>query len=119
VTAATRAIVVRDAPAPRCHRPPEQSKSVRASTPGSALIGQDAFLSVASLDPGVSARYALRGAAGGVYVHCARGAVSVGGVDLAEGDAVGLWEADAVDLRARLESELVLVEVPMTRGVRV
>ena len=84
---------------------------------GSALIGADAFLSLASLTAGSTSRYALRSAGNGVYVHCAAGAVRVAGHALAAGDAVGLWDIDACDIVAGDESELVLVEVPMQRGV--
>jgi hypothetical protein len=84
---------------------------------GSAMIGQDAFFSVASLSANFSGRYAMHLPNSGVYVHCARGSVEVGGQRLGPGDAVGLWETDGCDVLAFEASELVLVEVPMTRGV--
>lgn len=85
---------------------------------GSALIGQDAFFSLASLDAGTKAHYRLRAGDHGVYVHCAEGTVEVAGQRLGPGDALGLWEVDGIDLAAVGAAELVLVEVPMTRGVR-
>lgn len=84
---------------------------------GSAMIGQDAFFSVAALRPGFSGRYAMHGTGTGVYVHCAAGAVDVNGQRLGPGDAVGIWEAEGCDVVALAQAELVLVEVPMTRGV--
>jgi redox-sensitive bicupin YhaK (pirin superfamily) len=86
---------------------------------GSALIGQDAFLSRAVFDAGKGGRYPLHGAGQGVYVHCARGEVTVAGHRLAAGDAIGVWETEACTVEAIAAAELVLVEVPMTRGVRV
>ncbi|HEX5752985.1 MAG TPA: pirin family protein [Archangium sp.] len=86
---------------------------------GSALIGQDAFFSVAAFEAGKRGRYALRAPGNGVYVHCARGEVLVSGLRLREGDAAGFWETGGVDVEAAALAELVLVEVPMARGVRV
>jgi quercetin 2,3-dioxygenase len=54
----------------------------------------------------------------GVYVQCARGTVTLAGVPLSEGDAVGVWDAEGCEVEAMAPAELVLVEVPMTRGVR-
>jgi hypothetical protein len=85
----------------------------------SALIGQDAFFSVAALDAGTKARYRMKAAGDGVYIHCAAGAVSVAGLRLGAGDAIGVWEADGCDVEALERAELVLVEVPMGRGVKV
>ena len=86
---------------------------------GSALIGQDAFFSVAAFDAGHQGTYAMHAAGNGVYVHCARGTVEVAGIRLGPGDAVGVWEAETVAVSATAAAELVLVEVPMTRGVHV
>jgi redox-sensitive bicupin YhaK (pirin superfamily) len=85
---------------------------------GSALINQDAFFSVSSLTAGKKVSYAMNLPANGVYVHCASGRVDVAGVALGPGDALGVYEVDAVEVTAQAASELVLVEVPMVRGVR-
>jgi quercetin 2,3-dioxygenase len=86
---------------------------------GSALIGQDAFLSIATFDAGTHARYPMYLEGNGVYVHCVRGTATVAGQRLGPGDAVGVWETNGVDMDAATDAELVLVEVPMTRGVNV
>lgn len=86
---------------------------------GSALIGQDAFFSLATLDPGTTIPYELRGTGNGAYVHCARGEVSVAGHRLGAGDAAGIWDTASFELEVLAEAELVVVEVPMQRGVRV
>lgn len=87
----------------------------------SALIGADAFLSVASLTAGSTHRYALRAPGNGLYLHCAAGAVQIAGQVLGAGDAIGLWDLEGCDVVASEASdcELVLVEVPMQRGVHV
>lgn len=85
---------------------------------GSAVIGQDAFFSLATFEAGVRAPYALHAPGNGVYVHCAAGEVVVAGQALGPGDAVGVWDTEACDVEALTRAELVLVEVPMARGVR-
>ncbi len=86
---------------------------------GSALIGQDAFFSVGAFEPGQRARYHMRGQGHGAYLHCAGGEVAVEGQRLKAGDALGVWETEGFDFEVLSSAELVLVEVPMMRGVRV
>lgn len=52
-------------------------------------------------------------------MHCARGEVIVAGTRLLAGDAIGVWGTEACMVEAIAGAELVLVEVPMARGVRV
>jgi quercetin 2,3-dioxygenase len=85
---------------------------------GSALIGQDAFFSVSALTAGTTLHAPVRVAGDGVYVHCASGSVVVAGQRLGPGDALGVWETDDFTLEALETSELILVEVPMRRGVK-
>jgi redox-sensitive bicupin YhaK (pirin superfamily) len=104
------------------HRPEDRKdRFLLALSPdrrdGSAMIGQDAFFSVAALRSGFFGRYAMYGTGTGVYVHCASGAVEIAGQRLGPGDAIGIWEVDGVEVAAHEASELVLVEVPMARGV--
>lgn len=87
---------------------------------GSALTGQDAFLSLAACSPGRSIPYALHGAGNGAYVHCAEGEARVAGVTLRAGDAVGVTEAEEFLAEAGpAGARLVVVEVPMARGIKV
>ncbi len=86
---------------------------------GSALIEQDAFVSVGVFDTGENPRYAMHIGGNGVYVHCASGAVDIAGHRLGPGDAIGIWETDDAEFEVIQAAELVAVEVPMARGVRV
>lgn len=86
---------------------------------GSALIGQDAFFSLVRLTPGGSVRYALRSPENGVYIHCAEGAAVAADQPLQAGDAVGVYETAGCTLSSAAGAELILVEVPMRRGVRI
>jgi redox-sensitive bicupin YhaK (pirin superfamily) len=86
---------------------------------GSARIGQDAYLSLGRLARGDNDHYALHSAEHGAYVHCARGEVTVAGQRLGPGDAVGVWQTPSLIVEAHDQAEIVVVEVPMRRGVRV
>lgn len=86
---------------------------------GSATINQDAFLSVARIEAGQAVEYQMHLAGNGVYIHLAQGHIAVAGQELQPGDAIGIYEADHMTLQATQDSELVFVEVPMQRGVKV
>lgn len=85
---------------------------------GSARIGQDAFLCVVQLEAGYALEYTMHTAGNGCYVHCVSGAVRVAGEHLEPGDAVGAYDTASFTIASSAETELVLVEVPMARGVR-
>jgi redox-sensitive bicupin YhaK (pirin superfamily) len=84
-----------------------------------ALINQDAFFSVSHLSKGVSIEYKMNMAGNGVYIHCVNGLVEIENYTLKEGDALGVYETESIQLKASEDSELIFVEVPMARGVKV
>lgn len=86
---------------------------------GTALINQDAFFSVSSLDESKEVVYEMNLKGNGVYIHCATGSVVIGNYTLQPGDALGVYETDTVQIKATRETELIFVEVPMQRGVNV
>jgi hypothetical protein len=55
----------------------------------------------------------------GVYIHCVNGKLAIDKYILGPGDALGIYEADIVHISALEDSELILVEVPMAKGVKV
>jgi hypothetical protein len=66
---------------------------------GSATIAQDASIYLLKLRPGDSTRHQL--AAGrGLWLHIAKGSVTVNGLQLAEGDAVSLEEPGEIEITA-------------------
>jgi redox-sensitive bicupin YhaK (pirin superfamily) len=86
---------------------------------GSALINQDAFFSLSKLQEGKSPDYIINLQGNGVYIHCVGGEVLIEGYLLKSGDALGIYEAERVSIKANEESDLIFVEVPMDRGIRV
>ncbi|MBK1816554.1 pirin family protein [Luteolibacter yonseiensis] len=78
----------------------DEAKTLVISSDGrdnSATIAQDASIYLLKLKPGVPARHEL--AAGrGLWLHVAKGAITVNGVDLVAGDAVSLEEPGGLEI---------------------
>jgi hypothetical protein len=53
----------------------------------------------------------------GIYIHCASGSVEIEGNIIASGDALGIYETDLIKIKAKENSELIFVEVPMKLGI--
>ena len=85
---------------------------------GSALINQDAFFSVLKLEKGKTIVYEMNLAKNGVYIHNASGKVQIENHFLSSGDAIGVYESEMVSITASEDSELIFVEVPMERGIK-
>lgn len=50
-----------------------------------------------------------------VFVFAIEGGLSVGGVELARRDAVGLWDAPSFDLRVQAGTQFALIETPVNQ----
>ncbi|UPT69261.1 MAG: hypothetical protein M0D57_01825 [Sphingobacteriales bacterium JAD_PAG50586_3] len=85
---------------------------------GSATINQDAFFSVLTLQAGQTIIYNINLQGNGVYIHNGGGEVIIANNTLAEGDAMGCYDTKEVSITAVQTSELVFVEVPMQRGIK-
>ncbi|MBY0424058.1 MAG: pirin family protein [Cytophagales bacterium] len=86
---------------------------------GTAQINQDAFFSLSTIEAGKTLPYTMHMAGNGVYIHCVNGKATIEGYSLGPGDALGVYEADVVQIQAGETTELIFVEVPMGRGVKV
>jgi redox-sensitive bicupin YhaK (pirin superfamily) len=77
---------------------------------GSASIAQDASIYLLKLRPGTRARHEL--AAGrGLWLHVAKGSITVNGIDLTEGDAVSLEEPGEIEIFGATESDAILFDL--------
>lgn len=86
---------------------------------GTALINQDAFFSVLKLSKENSVSYKMNLKGNGVYVHCATGSIKIEGNKLEAGDAIGIYETDDFSIMSNEDAELIFVEVPLHRGIKV
>jgi redox-sensitive bicupin YhaK (pirin superfamily) len=77
---------------------------------GAVDIHQDAALLVGTLRPGDEVRHELKSGRH-AWVQVAKGAVTVNGVSLQEGDAVALSEEPDVEIRADSEGEVLVFDL--------
>ena len=85
----------------------------------SALINQDAFFSVSHIEKNITLDYMMNISGNGAYIHCVSGSITIDNYILQEGDALGVYETDNIIIKSLEEAELIFVEVPMTRGVKI
>jgi len=79
---------------------------------GVVTIHQDASVHIASLEPGIEAVHQIAEDRG-VYAYLIAGATTFDDQDVATGDAAKVTGQPALRIRAREQSELILVDVPM------
>jgi redox-sensitive bicupin YhaK (pirin superfamily) len=97
---------------------PEERKNkwhlvVSPSKPGTALIQQDAFFSMISMDEGFTTEYQLYDNNNGVYIFVIDGEVEAEGIQLSKRDGVGIWDVILISLKAFKRTELLVMEIPM------
>lgn len=77
------------------------------------FINQDAYVYRAVLDDGAMLSYKLRNAKNGVYIFIVSGSVRARDTKLGSRDALGVWDTNAVEMKAITPSELIVFEVPI------
>lgn len=82
----------------------------------SLLINQEAYFSLARLEPGAAIEYNLNNPKNGVYIFVIDGQIHIANETLAHRDAIGLWGMDKVDISAaetaQDTAEILCIEVP-------
>lgn len=97
---------------------PEERKNqwhlvVSPSAPGTAIIHQDAYFSMISMEEGFETKYPLYDHNNGVYIFIIDGESEASGILLQKRDGAGLWETEEVAFKALQKSEVLVMEVPM------
>ncbi len=77
-------------------------------------IHQDAWFTLAKFEKGNSKQYDLHKKGNGVYIFVLNGSAKVNDQMLEQRDGYGIWETDQFVLEATEDSEVLLMEVPMT-----
>ena len=80
---------------------------------GELKIHQDARISRIDLSEGNSFEYTLKSNNHGTYIMVISGKLDVEDKQLLARDAAGVWQTDRFSLKAREDSELLFIEVPM------
>jgi hypothetical protein len=76
-------------------------------------IHQHAWFHLGKLDKDFSITYELKDKANGVYAFLIEGEVTINGEKLEKRDAVGITEADKLEIKATSDGEILLMELPM------
>lgn len=77
-------------------------------------ISQQAYIYRTQLDIGKMVEVNVKSNQNGVYIFVVEGEIEVAGTVLGERDAVGVSETDYIEIKSKSNSELVIVEVPMS-----
>jgi redox-sensitive bicupin YhaK (pirin superfamily) len=77
-------------------------------------IHQDVWFHLGAFAAGSQTSYTLKNSRHGLYVFMLEGRAEVSGDILGRRDAIGLWETDEVALEFAADSQVLLIEVPMS-----
>lgn len=83
------------------------------SEDGGVRIQQDAWFSLGRLDKGTTVQYDVRRRENGVYAFVLDGDVTINDIVLARRDGLGLSDVATLTVTANVDSELLLMDVPM------
>lgn len=100
----------------------DQSAMINAFLPVVSPVGtgkgvgihQDAWFHIGKLDAGTDITYNFKIPSNGLYVFVLKGNVEADGQNLDERDGLGIWNTEKIRFKALEESELLLMEIPMT-----
>lgn len=79
----------------------------------SLFINQDAWLSLIELEEGKEAIYNMHKDGNGVYCFILDGDLNIASESLSKRDAIGIWDASEISLKAHQKSAVLFIEVPM------
>jgi quercetin 2,3-dioxygenase len=77
-------------------------------------IYQDAWFHLGKFDKDKSTEYSLKKKDNGLYIFVLNGNVTANGEKLGPRDGYGTWETDKVEFHADSDTEILLMEVPMS-----
>lgn len=76
-------------------------------------IHQDAWFHLGTFDTETQTSYELKKAGNGVYAFMLEGSAQIEDQSLEKRDGLGLWNTDAIQVKAQAGSRILLMEVPM------
>ncbi|MBJ7881841.1 pirin family protein [Gelidibacter salicanalis] len=79
-------------------------------------IYQNAWFNMTNLEKGKELQYTLNDPQNnGVYAFILKGDVTINGKELNERDGLGIWDIQTLNLKADSDTEILLMEVPMSQ----
>lgn len=79
----------------------------------SLWINQDAWFSLTDLDAEKATTYSLNKSDSGVYAFVLDGVIDIDGTKLEKRDAIGIEDLSKIEIKAAVDSKVLLIEVPM------
>jgi hypothetical protein len=76
-------------------------------------IHQDAWFSLGKFEVGKIENYELKKKSNGIYIFVIEGKVNIENQELDSRDAMGIWDAENINLTSITKSKVLLMEVPM------
>ena len=77
-------------------------------------INQDAWFHIGKFDKGHAAEYTLKKEGNGVYAFVLEGDVEINNEKLTKRDGMGIWDTEAINVKASENTRVLLMEVPMS-----
>ena len=91
----------------------KKNELVRIISKDTIPINQDAELSLLEVEKGKELEYQLKNPSRGLWVQLAKGTIEIENKLLKEGDALAVVEEESVVLKAKEESKVLFLEVPL------
>ena len=95
------------------HNNLQQTVSPDAGEAG-VWIHQQAWFFLGNLDKDNTQQYQVKSKENGVYVFVLSGNVTVEGIQLSSRDGIGIWDTGTIDIKADTNTEILLMDVPMS-----
>ncbi len=77
-------------------------------------IYQNAWFHLGDFEKGMKQSYEVKLRTNGVYIFVLEGELAINGQILFKRDGLGVWDTDILDVEAKEDTKLLLMEVPMT-----
>ncbi|NHM01742.1 pirin family protein [Flavobacterium difficile] len=76
-------------------------------------IHQDAWFYLSDFDKDVTKKLALKRTGNGFYIMNIEGNIEVAGEQLETRDAIGIWDANEIEIKANSKAKFLVMEIPM------
>jgi hypothetical protein len=79
-------------------------------------IYQNAWFSMGNFNKKIKTKYKLNDENNGVYIFIIEGTVNINNNQLSKRDGIGLWNVKNVEINAEMDSEILIMEIPMNKN---
>ena len=76
-------------------------------------IHQNAWIHIIKIEKAQTATYTIKNKDNGVYIMLIDGFIEIDDKKMKDRDAIGIWETESVNIFSEVDSQLLLIEVPM------